>query len=314
MVAVACGAPLVQAQSVCQQGYVWREAYPGDHVCVTPETRAQVAADNAAAASRRVSPNSDICIKGYVWRNARPEDHVCVTPQIRKQTDEEKRRASPLLAGTPQGAPLITNLPRGFHIVDPSLAMARRHPLGIAGQAGALSQDNVSAHLHPAPAAPLPSSVVVNILQNGFGIPATGVFPDREAKIGGYFISADTNQNSSCFTETRAQALTEYEAGTGISGYAEIDFNVFPNNQYLVDCPIYPDGAYNVGVWLTDSNYRESQVLWGSSPSQKGHLLIPFPTPANARYASVAIYFPSGSGDGNIFSLDGCQLSNVATQ
>jgi hypothetical protein len=38
----------------CLQGYVWREAVPGDHVCVTPETRAQAAQDNSLAASRRV--------------------------------------------------------------------------------------------------------------------------------------------------------------------------------------------------------------------------------------------------------------------
>jgi hypothetical protein len=38
----------------CLQGYVWREAVPGDHVCVTPETRAQAAEDNSLAASRRV--------------------------------------------------------------------------------------------------------------------------------------------------------------------------------------------------------------------------------------------------------------------
>ena len=37
----------------CLQGYVWREAVPGDYVCVTPETRAQAAQDNSLAASRR---------------------------------------------------------------------------------------------------------------------------------------------------------------------------------------------------------------------------------------------------------------------
>ena len=42
---VVCGVAggAAQAQSprsdVCRQGYVWREAYPGDHVCVTPATR-----------------------------------------------------------------------------------------------------------------------------------------------------------------------------------------------------------------------------------------------------------------------------------
>jgi hypothetical protein len=41
--------PGIQTQSLhsgpdtCQQGFVWREARPGDHVCVTPETRSQAA-------------------------------------------------------------------------------------------------------------------------------------------------------------------------------------------------------------------------------------------------------------------------------
>jgi hypothetical protein len=38
----------------CKQGYVWREAFPGDHVCVPPQTRAQAAEDNSLAVSRRV--------------------------------------------------------------------------------------------------------------------------------------------------------------------------------------------------------------------------------------------------------------------
>jgi len=37
----------------CKQGYVWREAFPGDLVCVTPDVRAQAADDNAHAAERR---------------------------------------------------------------------------------------------------------------------------------------------------------------------------------------------------------------------------------------------------------------------
>jgi hypothetical protein len=39
----------------CLQGYVWREAFPGDHVCVTPATRSQAAYDNSQADSRRAA-------------------------------------------------------------------------------------------------------------------------------------------------------------------------------------------------------------------------------------------------------------------
>ena len=37
----------------CVDGYVWREAYPGDHVCVTQETRARTAIQNDRAPYRR---------------------------------------------------------------------------------------------------------------------------------------------------------------------------------------------------------------------------------------------------------------------
>ncbi len=37
----------------CIQGYVWREAVPGDLVCVTPEIRSQAAYDNSQASVRK---------------------------------------------------------------------------------------------------------------------------------------------------------------------------------------------------------------------------------------------------------------------
>lgn len=85
-------APLVlpYGPDTCKDGYVWREAFEGDTVCVTPQTRAQAAADNAQATARR-EPNGgpygpDTCRSGYVWREARPSDLVCVTPETRAQT------------------------------------------------------------------------------------------------------------------------------------------------------------------------------------------------------------------------------------
>lgn len=81
----------------CLQGYVWRDAFPDDHVCVTPETRAQADGDNSQAAVRRqpgggaYGPNT--CSQGYVWREARPEDHVCVSPEIRAQAAADNAEA-----------------------------------------------------------------------------------------------------------------------------------------------------------------------------------------------------------------------------
>jgi hypothetical protein len=37
----------------CKSGYVWRDAWDGDGVCVTPETRTQAKLDNSLAESRK---------------------------------------------------------------------------------------------------------------------------------------------------------------------------------------------------------------------------------------------------------------------
>lgn len=70
----------------CKPGFVWREARPGDHICVTPQSRALVASENQQADSRR-DPNGAYgpmtCLSGYVWRDAMPGDTVCVTPYRR---------------------------------------------------------------------------------------------------------------------------------------------------------------------------------------------------------------------------------------
>ena len=77
----------------CIQGFVWREALPNDHVCVTPQVREQTLSDNTQAASRR-SPTGrafglDACLTGFVWREAVPGDHFCVTPQSRAQAVQD---------------------------------------------------------------------------------------------------------------------------------------------------------------------------------------------------------------------------------
>jgi hypothetical protein len=82
----------------CLQGYVWREARADDHVCVTPATRSQTWADNAAAASRRNPAGGpfgpDTCLPGYVWREAFLGDHVCVTPATRSQAAADNAQAA----------------------------------------------------------------------------------------------------------------------------------------------------------------------------------------------------------------------------
>ena len=99
------------AQDSCRQGFVWREAFPGDHVCVTPQTRTQAAQDNRQADTRRQSGGGDYgpntCRPGYVWREARSGDVVCVTPETRSQTAKDNAQAAARRApsGANAGAP-----------------------------------------------------------------------------------------------------------------------------------------------------------------------------------------------------------------
>jgi hypothetical protein len=82
-----------QPATPCITGYVWRNAFPGDAVCVTPQTREDAAADNAAAEGRHQSGSTN-CLTGFVWRAARPTDLVCVTPEIRARVAEDNTMAS----------------------------------------------------------------------------------------------------------------------------------------------------------------------------------------------------------------------------
>ncbi|MEU3620677.1 hypothetical protein ABZ725_51860 [Streptomyces sp. NPDC006872] len=81
----------------CRQGFVWREAVPGDRVCVTPGTRTQAQADHRQADARRQPGGGawgpDTCRQGFVWREAVPGDHVCVTPGTRTQAQADNRQA-----------------------------------------------------------------------------------------------------------------------------------------------------------------------------------------------------------------------------
>lgn len=81
----------------CLQGYVWREAVPSDHVCVTPAVRAETRNENTLAASRR-NPNGgpfgpDTCLQGFVWREAFSGDHVCVPPSSRTRAQQDNAAA-----------------------------------------------------------------------------------------------------------------------------------------------------------------------------------------------------------------------------
>jgi len=81
----------------CLLGFVWREANPADHVCVTPDIRQQVRDDSAQAANRRdpTGPfGPDTCIQGFVWREAFTGDVVCVTPDRRQRSRDDNAQAT----------------------------------------------------------------------------------------------------------------------------------------------------------------------------------------------------------------------------
>jgi hypothetical protein len=82
-----------RAQARCKSGYVWREAFSGDYVCVPPEDRDEARAQNANADNNRqpgggaYGPNT--CRQGYVWREAGQNDVVCVTPYERDKARQQ---------------------------------------------------------------------------------------------------------------------------------------------------------------------------------------------------------------------------------
>lgn len=103
---------LPYGEDTCKMGFVWRDAFVGDHACVTPETRAQAAADNAQADARR-SPDGgpygpNTCLQGYVWRDARPGDFVCVTPDVRAQATADNAATSSRRVLEPSEYPILT--------------------------------------------------------------------------------------------------------------------------------------------------------------------------------------------------------------
>ncbi|MCV7423961.1 hypothetical protein H7K45_25745 [Mycobacterium yunnanensis] len=81
--------PLPYGPDTCVQGFVWREARPGDTVCVTPGVRDAIAAQNANAGANKdpqAGSGPESCSQGYVWREAFDGDTICVTPAVRSAT------------------------------------------------------------------------------------------------------------------------------------------------------------------------------------------------------------------------------------
>ncbi|WP_236950053.1 hypothetical protein [Mycobacterium sp. MS1601] len=84
----ASAEPLPYGPDTCIQGLVWREARPGDTVCVTPAVRDQVATQNANPGSNKdplAGSGPLSCSQGFVWREAFDGDTICVPSAFRQQ-------------------------------------------------------------------------------------------------------------------------------------------------------------------------------------------------------------------------------------
>jgi hypothetical protein len=126
LIAPAHAEPLPYGPDTCVQGYVWREARPGDTVCVTPPIRDATAQENASASQNREPSGGpygpDTCKQGFVWREAFAGDHVCVSPGSRTQAANDNAAAASRKAANavkpgpaPERSPLCA-LPDPFRI------------------------------------------------------------------------------------------------------------------------------------------------------------------------------------------------------
>lgn len=81
----------------CKTGFVWRNAFSGDNVCVRRSDHDEAIAQYANADGNR-SPNGgaygvNTCRTGYVWRDAKDGDLVCVTPSERAKAKQQNASA-----------------------------------------------------------------------------------------------------------------------------------------------------------------------------------------------------------------------------
>ncbi|MFB7177726.1 hypothetical protein ACFCYI_08505 [Streptomyces sp. NPDC056257] len=80
----------------CKPGYVWRDSYVGDHLCVRPEDRQAV--HDAKTKNRQPGGGAsgpDTCKPGYVWRDSYAGDHLCVTPEDRQAAHDANPNLQP---------------------------------------------------------------------------------------------------------------------------------------------------------------------------------------------------------------------------
>ncbi|HTK63632.1 MAG TPA: hypothetical protein VL595_14700 [Pseudonocardia sp.] len=108
VVPVANVSYLASGPDTCRTPFVWREARPSDHVCVTVAERTTVARENATPTANRQpgggASGPATCRSGFVWREAFDGDTACVTPARRTQAKFDNSQALARVAsGIPYG-------------------------------------------------------------------------------------------------------------------------------------------------------------------------------------------------------------------
>ncbi|MFD9520938.1 hypothetical protein, partial [Streptomyces sp. NPDC059979] len=86
----SAGDPNSQPDGQCKPGYVYRDSFEGDGVCVTPEER-----DAAHTQNPNRQPGSNECKPGYVYRDSFEGDGVCVTPEERDAAHAQNPNRQP---------------------------------------------------------------------------------------------------------------------------------------------------------------------------------------------------------------------------
>ncbi|MFF3083828.1 hypothetical protein ACFVRB_02115 [Streptomyces nojiriensis] len=81
--------------NTCEPGYVWRDSYDGDALCVTPEERQRVHDANPNRQPGGGASGPSTCKPGYVWRDSYDGDALCVTPEERQRVHDANPNRQP---------------------------------------------------------------------------------------------------------------------------------------------------------------------------------------------------------------------------
>ncbi|MCX5148415.1 hypothetical protein OHB36_16790 [Streptomyces sp. NBC_00320] len=90
--------------NTCKPGYVWRDAWDGDTLCVTPAQRQATHDENPNRQPGGGAYGPSTCKPGYVWREAWDGDTLCLTPAQRQAAKRGHGRVidnGPILIGIP---------------------------------------------------------------------------------------------------------------------------------------------------------------------------------------------------------------------